>query len=73
MSQSNESIDELIKCLKDVKNKDITLNELIEEIYFSNIIKSFRTTEKYIKAEIVQSKNVLEAVRQNLFKEGKIN
>ena len=73
MSQSNESIDELIEYLKGIKNKEITLNELIEQIYLNNLNKSFRTTEKYIQTEIIQSKSLLEAVRQNLFKDEKIN
>ena len=67
MEQFDDSIDKLIKELKEIKNKEQTLDEVIEQIYQNNLNKSFENTDKYIKIEIIQTKNLLEEIRQKLY------
>ena len=68
MEQSNYQIDKLLTVLKEINNKEQTLDEVIEQIYQININKSFQNAEKYIKQEIIQSQNFLEEIKSKLYK-----
>ena len=68
MEQSNNSIDKLIKVLKEINNKEQTLDEVIEQIYQNNINKSFQNADKYIRQEIIQNKNFLEEIKTKIYR-----
>ena len=69
MEQTDDSIDKFINFLKGIENKKQTLDDVIEQICNNNLNKAYESADTIIQTEINQTKNLLDYIRQNLYKE----